>query len=524
MIRDEPRVSARIGCFGLTEAGKKTPKEKEPAEEGGSERAWDERLEKEWETCRGVLSQFDERIHDLRKVGFTFLTALIGAEAFLIPTVSKLTATNMSTSVASTTAETSVTALSPGVRLSIVAGTILLIVTLRIIEKNYELFQRAASTRAVIIERHLDMELSEVISDKYKRGHITWLVTGAYSGFAGSVGILGVSVLQGSPLESRYVMLVTIGAILVMVMISRLGLRYPHGYVDWALGPTEIWEGESLRVTVTNLAPAIRYEKDEAREKAQWNPLGLTYYLQRSGRSLRRQYATLKRLTWDGLFGSREETIIFSKGDVAFDIVRQDDTVVSSVKPDANIHIVGQESYTWVWPLEGEHVVAGVYQLAPRGGRKPLRRKVIVRKRDDKPTQGTGFRVYVDAKILGIQEVTLPRRTLVGYVVDGREDELRGVQEVSAEETDEAEMSAVLFAIRELKGKLGEFTIVCDHESVVSEINRGESRPRSRPVLSEILQECRANPSIKVEFLASNPAHRLLNRYLSEQLKAPDES
>ncbi len=71
--------------------------------------------------------------------------------------------------------------LPPEVKLAVVSATVLLIVTMRIIEKNYELFQRAASARALVIERHLDLDLTEIISDKYKRGHILWLVTVAYS-------------------------------------------------------------------------------------------------------------------------------------------------------------------------------------------------------------------------------------------------------------------------------------------------------------------------------------------------------
>jgi len=40
---------------------------------------------KEWEVARNVLKEFDDRIHDLRKYGFSFLTALLAAEALLIP-------------------------------------------------------------------------------------------------------------------------------------------------------------------------------------------------------------------------------------------------------------------------------------------------------------------------------------------------------------------------------------------------------------------------------------------------------
>ncbi len=122
-----------------------------------------------------------------------------------------------------------------------------------------------------------------------------------------------------------------------------------------------------------------------------------------------------------------------------------------------------------------------------------------------------GATVHVDAKIIGKNDPSYQKRTLVGYIVKDSAS-LQSVTEVDADETDEAELESIAFAIRELKGKLPRFTIVCDHESVVSEINRGVARPRSPPALSQIQMEMRANLPIKVVQLAKNPAHALLNR------------
>src|SRR5881397_1590462 len=88
----------------------------------------------------------------------------------------------------------------------------------------------------------------------------------------------------------------------------------------------------------------------------------------------------------------------------------------------------------------------------------------------------TGNLVFVDAKIMGRHDVALPKRTFVGYAVDGREDIQKVTEVERVDETDEAELEAVAFAIRDLKGVLPEFTILCDNESVVSEILRGETR------------------------------------------------
>src|SRR5947208_12724139 len=100
-----------------------------------------------------------------------------------------------------------------------------------------------------------------------------------------------------------------------------------------------------------------------------------------------------------------------------------------------------------------------------------------------------GPRVFVDAKIVGRHDPEVPKRTIVAYVVEGRE-ELGNATEVKADETDDAELHAIAFAIHELKDKLTEFRIICDNESVVSVINtENQKSARKRPVLSQLLAE-----------------------------------
>ena len=98
-----------------------------------------------------------------------------------------------------------------------------------------------------------------------------------------------------------------------------------------------------------------------------------------------------------------------------------------------------------------------------------------------------------------------------GYVVEGS-PELNDVCLVKADQSDEAELEAVAFAIQELKEKLHRFTVISDHESVVSEIKRGRARPSSRPRLAQVQLELESHQSIQVDFLGKNPAHTLLNQ------------
>ncbi len=121
-------------------------------------------------------------------------------------------------------------------------------------------------------------------------------------------------------------------------------------------------------------------------------------------------------------------------------------------------------------------------------------------------------KVYVDAKILNMHDPSLPREAYVGYLVEGKGRQ--NVKQVEATESDDAEVMAILFAVEELKDSLGRFTIVCDHESVVSEARRDEVKKPSKlmETLRMVLQENRA---ISLEALKANPAHGVVTAYVN---------
>jgi len=122
-------------------------------------------------------------------------------------------------------------------------------------------------------------------------------------------------------------------------------------------------------------------------------------------------------------------------------------------------------------------------------------------------------RVYVDAKILNVHDPLLQREAYVGYVVEGsnRHDATR----VEATESDDAEVLAILFAIEELKGELRRFTVVCDHESVVSEAKRSVARHPSE-LMKRLRDTLNQNPSIGLEVLKANPAHGIVTEYVND--------
>ena len=126
-------------------------------------------------------------------------------------------------------------------------------------------------------------------------------------------------------------------------------------------------------------------------------------------------------------------------------------------------------------------------------------------------------KVYVDAKIKGRHEKDGPKQTFVAYVV-GDDPSLAKFTEIDGvEETDDAELHAIAFAIEQLRDRFEKYTIICDHESVVSEVNRKEPKLlNKRPILGKILEARKANELISFETFGNNPAHTFLNQSLRE--------
>ena len=139
--------------------------------------------------------------------------------------------------------------------------------------------------------------------------------------------------------------------------------------------------------------------------------------------------------------------------------------------------------------------------------------------------RGRPPRVYVDAKILNMHDPSLPRVAYVGYVVEGngrqsvkKVDVAEGGDETL--ESDDAEVLAILYAIDELRGSLDRFTVVCDHESVVSEANRDAVKNPSR-LMERLRGTLRDNRSIELEALKANPAHGVVTEYVNRTSPKP---
>ena len=122
----------------------------------------------------------------------------------------------------------------------------------------------------------------------------------------------------------------------------------------------------------------------------------------------------------------------------------------------------------------------------------------------------------MDAKIPNRHDPTLMEGAFVGYFVEGTGEHRE--QKVKSTESDDAEIEAILFAIESLKPRFRRFTVVSDHQSVVSEANRDQDEIKKPSELLVRLRETLTNnPSIRLEPLKFNPAHGTVTEFANRQ-------
>src|SRR5271169_6784431 len=101
----------------------------------------------EWKEARSVIARFDNNLHDLRKYGFSFVTALLAANGLISQGGSSV--------------------VSFGVKAGILVATMGLIVTLKLLDTHYRRFQEAVSIRGRILEDRLNIDLTKDLSFFY---------------------------------------------------------------------------------------------------------------------------------------------------------------------------------------------------------------------------------------------------------------------------------------------------------------------------------------------------------------------
>lgn len=189
----------------------------------------------EWKTARKVIGDTDGRLASLRQYGISFVASLLTAEG-LIDTVPATAAY-----------------IPPQVKLAIVIASLVLISALFTTERNLRTIQRAAALRARVLERTLDMELTESISTFYKIHHTSDLVDSLYYFLIGATGLLGFFVLNPTTVSFDPSTIVEVFAtVLSWAFVAAVRLSSSDFVLDWSLNKYRIKAGEVFEATLIN--------------------------------------------------------------------------------------------------------------------------------------------------------------------------------------------------------------------------------------------------------------------------------
>ena len=202
---------------------------------------------KEWEATRDVLKTFDGHLHDLRKYGFSFITALLAGSAILFTTWVRQPIYD---DYGAVIVEGEL--FPEHIKAAILGVTLLLILGIFIIDVYYRNFQRSANIRSRVLEKVLNIELSDTITQRYRSGGYQYVVSGVYFIFIIGVCFLGRAVLSNS-LIWLYLGALVSGLIVLFLSPGFWFVHYDYGWMDWILDRLECEFGDEVRIILTNI-------------------------------------------------------------------------------------------------------------------------------------------------------------------------------------------------------------------------------------------------------------------------------
>ena len=283
----------------------------------------------EWKETRAVLARFDENQHDLRKYGFIFLAALLAANSFQayldLPELA---------------------------RCVLLVITIAFIVALRLLDDNYQKFKKVTAIRSRVLEVSLNIKLSETIDEHYKNERWDKYISLLYYAFIVITILLGIALLF--PVDSSfdqttilsfifYLSWVLIAAVVGVWFIRRVSSELPLYYGtqtddyyknDWMIDRVTCVQGENVKISITNLHP--------------------------------------------------EEKTVFSANEMAFTIIDEEERRIHTERAKKEITLENFENYSWLWntsKVEPDKI----YRVLPRARNAPLKRSIVVHKKDTQP-------------------------------------------------------------------------------------------------------------------------------------------
>jgi hypothetical protein len=186
----------------------------------------------EWKEARSVLARFDNNLHDLRKYGFSFVTALLAANGLI--------------SVGGTSVVTA------EVKASILVVTMGLIVTLKLLDSHYLGFENAASLRCRMLEDRLNLELTGDVAYFYNLEHWWAYILALYLGFVGLTASLGIAIFWNQTVLLVLIGIAAVISAVLIIVIDRIRLANKD-LQDWTVDLKIVCQGTPLRITYTNL-------------------------------------------------------------------------------------------------------------------------------------------------------------------------------------------------------------------------------------------------------------------------------
>jgi hypothetical protein len=268
-----------------------------------------------------------------------------------------------------------------------------LILALHLIDKSYRVFQKATATRALVLERKLNIELSETIAERHRSERLEYYVSAIYILF-----VLSVVLLARFSINMQEVGLVVplgLGLLALLVIAICTGitfgfnLAYKYGYSeDWTISPLECSTKGTIefKVTLSNLGKPVRAKRAKELLKKLGELRGDEELLNR----LEEGEGLLERL--QGKSYSQKtimpEPIHFEDGKLLLEIVNEEIGFSKSKSVEGNIDVY--DNHTWILKKEdfskdGEPVKPGAYRLRPRGWPLPLHREIIVWDNSESP-------------------------------------------------------------------------------------------------------------------------------------------
>jgi len=296
----------------------------------------------EWTSARSLIMWYEDKIHDLRKYGFSLVAALL-----------------------STTAITAMLKMDQSASAILIILTCVLLIAVYLFDRNYRFYQKAAAGRVKILEPILNIKLSEVLADWYYTQQMFNIVPALYVIFIWITCSLGFFVASEYWPAIAIIGVITtlIIGILFLVVDQNLGEKAGKSYKkiildkkiqpdnksgesytgDWSVDRITCECGGSIRFTLTNTGGSVRNDNE--------------------GKKI-----------------SSSNSISFHKDDAVL-YLSDNLTAPIYIKAESEVQIPRNFNYSWFWTPEKVHENK-LFTIYPSNLRR-LKRTIFIKKSKD---------------------------------------------------------------------------------------------------------------------------------------------